>query len=177
MGEYESGWVTKIPVCHINTNLWSRRFPVKVIYMKVVGEGRCNDEIFFKHLSSTKIFTKCFFDQHFSDNYNTIYMIKTGDWRCLFPTNGIGSIHCEDVLQINGKHNNLKMMQWTICWFLYCSHTDTGNTVKVAKFQEGKLLDDRLYIDQEHLIYFILLELPQKTPTHSNLLVAINYLI
>ena len=118
--------------------------------MGVVGhpiEGRCDGKVFLKHVSTTRTINCSSFNQHFSDLFVTNHLVKSGDWKNLLAEDDLDGILCEDVFNLIGEYYDLSDDVTSHLSLLYESHTSTGRSKKVERFDTGLLLDDRVYVD------------------------------
>ena len=118
--------------------------------MGVVGhpiEGRCDGKVFLKHVSTTRTINCSSFNQHFSDLFVTNHLVKSGDWKNLLAEDDLDGILCEDVFNLIGEYYDLSDDMTSHLSLLYESHTSTGRSKKVERFDTGLLLDDRVYVD------------------------------
>ena len=74
-------WKTLQEVYVDNPRLRNRRFPVKVMFMGIVGKSTdtCDGKIFLKRVSNIKPSERISHHQNFSDNFVTNHHIKSGE--------------------------------------------------------------------------------------------------
>ena len=88
----------------------SRRFPVKSMFLGVVGRPiphrQFDGRILLERVSTTEPVTRQTATTNFSDDIFINNTIKSGEWRQLFQ--GISDLGCEDILNTVSSHYNLE---------------------------------------------------------------------
>ena len=152
-------WETLEEVYVDNPRLRNRRFPVKVMFMGIVGRptDTCDGKIFLKRVSNIKESERLSHHQNFSDNFITNHLIKSGEWKRLFNPDDVSTMDVEDLFDMIGEYYGLEHHVVENLCLSFSSHTCTGRTVKAERYQEGPVLEDRFYVDDTgtvHPLYF-----------------------
>ena len=116
-----------------NPRLRNCRFPVKVMFMGVVGKptNTCNGRLFLEHVSTAKESERVSHHESFSDHFLTNHLIKSGEWNALFNQDFVGSMDTKDLFTVIGELCVLESDVIDNLCLLYSSHTCAGKTVKM----------------------------------------------
>ena len=131
--------------------LRSRRHATKVIFLAIVGppSDTCgfDGKIYIQRVSEVKQSVKTSHNKKISDEYEINHLLKDGHWINLLPEDDFGSVDVGDKDIVS--FYNLEPEVAKSLHFSFNTHSKTGKSQKVERFREGKLLENRVYVDDE----------------------------
>ena len=106
-------------------------------------------KILIKCVSEIKNTTKTSHNKKISEEFAINHLLKDNEWVTLLPDEDVSAIDTKELIHNIVEFYNLNPDIEDHLFFSYHTHTGTGKTEKVERFNKGKLLEDRFYIDSD----------------------------